>query len=338
MKDIGLDLRRLVFLGVGLLVAAAWAQPALASPAAEGKFERTLAVTGPVDLEVTTGSGNITVRPGPAGSVQVHGWIRASSDWFGGLAPEEKVKRLKANPPIVQTGNIIRIGKIEDRELKRNVSISYELVVPAETKLRMDSGSGDQQVSGVRGPVVANTGSGNIWASDIGGNLEADTGSGDVVLERVRGDVRADTGSGSVRATDVGGSLWSDTGSGDVVVTFTSASPAGDHRVDVDTGSGNVEVRGARGSVTVDTGSGDIRVEGEPTESWKLSAGSGDVTARVPAQAAFDLDAHSDSGSLSSAHPGTVLGTLGRQELKGKVRGGGAVIWVDTGSGNIRIE
>lgn len=32
--------------------------------AAEGSFERTLTVTGPVELTVTTGSGSITVRTG----------------------------------------------------------------------------------------------------------------------------------------------------------------------------------------------------------------------------------------------------------------------------------
>jgi len=109
------------------------AQPLLAAWPfnAEGSFERTLSVTGEVDLNVTTGSGSITVRPGESGRVYVKAQIRAR----GGDA-EEKVRRLEASPPIEQNGNVIRIGRIEDRELRRNVSISYELVVPATTRLK----------------------------------------------------------------------------------------------------------------------------------------------------------------------------------------------------------
>ncbi|MGH9710042.1 MAG: hypothetical protein ACRD37_05815, partial [Candidatus Acidiferrales bacterium] len=35
--------------------------PALARAAADGHFDKTLTVSGPVDMDVATGSGNITV-------------------------------------------------------------------------------------------------------------------------------------------------------------------------------------------------------------------------------------------------------------------------------------
>ena len=54
---------------------------------AEGHFERTLKVSGHVDLDVQSGSGNITVHPGDSSSVVVQGHIKAGSSWFssGGL-------------------------------------------------------------------------------------------------------------------------------------------------------------------------------------------------------------------------------------------------------------
>jgi hypothetical protein len=55
--------------------------PAIA--AAEGSFQRTLQVTGPVNMDLTTGSGNVEVRTGSSSQVQVTGHIRAS-EWFGG--------------------------------------------------------------------------------------------------------------------------------------------------------------------------------------------------------------------------------------------------------------
>ncbi|HYM12846.1 MAG TPA: hypothetical protein VEU62_19060, partial [Bryobacterales bacterium] len=54
------------------LALAALVVPGLAT-AAEGTFERTLQVSGPVDLDVSTGAGGITVRAGSAGTVRVTG-------------------------------------------------------------------------------------------------------------------------------------------------------------------------------------------------------------------------------------------------------------------------
>ena len=60
--------------------------------------------------------------PGGSGEVQVHGRIRIG-EWFGGNA-EERIKRLEANPPIQQSGNQIRIGHIDDPELRHSCQIA----------------------------------------------------------------------------------------------------------------------------------------------------------------------------------------------------------------------
>ena len=93
-----------------LIPAAAQAQRA------EGSFERTLTVAGRPDVEIESGSGSIEVRQGAAGRVEVRGRIRAT-DWGwrrGRYSAEERVKSLEANPPVTQTGNVVRIGRIAD--------------------------------------------------------------------------------------------------------------------------------------------------------------------------------------------------------------------------------
>src|ERR1700744_4295460 len=101
-------------------MASLLALPAFA--AAEGSFQRTLTVTGPVHMDLATGSGDVRVRAGGTNQVQVTGHIRVS-DWAGGDA-QQKISRLEANPPIAQSGNEIHIGRIDDAELRHNVSIS----------------------------------------------------------------------------------------------------------------------------------------------------------------------------------------------------------------------
>jgi len=318
--------------GILLIVALAMlCFPCAGALAAEGSFERTLRVTGAVDLDVTTGSGNIEVRTGDAATVKVYGRIQARDGY--GISGEEKVRMLESNPPIEQAGNSIRIGHIHDEELRHNLSISYELVVPTETKLHSSTGSGHQTITGIRGPLRANTGSGGLTLSRIGGEVRADSGSGNIEMESVAARAYATAGSGSIRALGIAGGFVASTGSGRVTLEQTAP---GD--VQVKTGSGSVEVTRLRGGLEASTGSGHIEVKGEPTAEWKLSAGSGSIELSLPSQAAFDLNARSSSGTITVNHPLTVEGAIGRRLVAGKVRGGGVLLDIQTGSGNIRID
>ena len=313
-------------------VAALWAAaPAWAE--AEGRFDRTLSVSGAVDLDVETGSGNITVRPGQSGKVEIHGKIRANNGLWSGRRVEEKIHEIEANPPIQQEGNTIRIGHVTDRDLFRHISISYELIVPAETRLRSQSGSGDQSVDGIAGPVEATIGSGGLRISNLGGEVRARTGSGDVELNSVHGSAHVSAGSGAIQATGIAGSLVASTGSGNVKLEQTAG---GD--VEVETGSGDVELSRVKGAVRVTTGSGTILAEGEPTGHWRLHTGSGNVSIRLPAEAAFDLSAHTSSGTIESSHEVAVQGIISPKELHGKVRGGGNLVDLSTSSGSIEIK
>lgn len=286
----------------------------------EGSFARTLTVSGPVDLEVQTGSGDIEIRIGPAGAVQVNARIRAWA-WNQSDAAA-RVREIEADPPIEQHGSTVRVG------LRRGardgwgkwdggdrVSISYVLTVPAETRLRARSGSGDQVLAGVRGDVDASSGSGDIRVGAAGGAVRATTGSGDIYVDGASAGVEARTGSGDVVVND-----------------------AGSGRTGVGTGSGDVRVAGVRGPLSLHTASGDIRVEGTPTGNWNLAASSGDVHVVMAGNVGFDLQASSSSGRIDSDAPVTVSGRLSRRALRGQVRGGGPLVAISTASGNITVR
>ena len=303
--------------------------PAMAS--AEGSFQRTLTVTGPANIDLSTGSGSVHVRSGGSGQVEVSAHIKVTN-WFGGDG-EQKVREIEKNPPIQQSGNDIRIGHSEDSELFHNVSISYELVVPAETQLRSRTGSGGQTIEGLQREVEIQTGSGGLKISDIGNTVRAETGSGDVEIRAVKGNVRTRTGSGSIHANEIGGGFEGHTGSGHISLDQTAPGA-----VRVETGSGGMDLRGVKGSLEATAGSGTITAEGDPTGSWTVHSGSGGIQLKLVSTAGFDLDAHTSSGSISVSQPVTVQGTMGKRELRGKVNGGGVPVEVETGSGNIEIR
>ena len=201
-----------------VLSSAAWAS-------AEGSFDRTLKVSGHVDLDVQSGSGNITVHPGDSSSVVVRGHIKVSESWFsgGGLSAEEKVKRIEQNPPIEQNGNSVRIGHIEDESLRNNISVSYDISVPKDTSVQSHTGSGDERVSDITGPVRANSGSGNITLSSIGSEVRANAGSGDLDISNVQGRAYTETGSGNIKATGIAGGFDARAGSGDITFEQTAS-------------------------------------------------------------------------------------------------------------------
>jgi DUF4097 and DUF4098 domain-containing protein YvlB len=305
---------------------ACW--PAMAGD--DGHFDRTLAVTGPVDLDVQTGSGDITVHVGDSAKVEIHGRIHPNHSFLSGDV-QQRIQEIETNPPIEQAGNTIRVGHIENHDWK-NVAIGYDLIVPVQTKLRSESGSGDQTVDGISGPVDSNSGSGNVKLANIAGEAHARTGSGDIELNTIQGNTRATAGSGGIRAIAVSGGLTASSGSGNVKLEQSSADAA------IGTGSGDVEIEGAKGAAKIQTGSGKITAQGEPTGEWHLHSGSGDVTVGFPVQAAFNLVAHTSSGHIETTRTIAVQGKLNPRELEGTSGSGGPTVELSTSSGNICIR
>lgn len=98
--------RLIILLATALLISI----PAFAS--SDGSFDRSYQVNGPVDLEVLSHSGDITIHNGPSGTVTIHGKIHVGTLWFGGDHNSD-VQAIQNNPPIQQNGNRIRIDYVK---------------------------------------------------------------------------------------------------------------------------------------------------------------------------------------------------------------------------------
>jgi len=252
------------------IATAALALASVPALAVEATFERNLTVSGHVELNVSTGSGNIHITHGSAGQIHIFGKVK--SGWG---ANEEQVREIAAHPPIEQTGNIVRIGG--RHENLHNISIEYEIQAPADSFLDAGSGSGDVTIDGVGENAKLSTGSGNIHATGLHGGFTAETGSGDIYVEQSGdGDVKAHTGSGNVELRNVRGGLRAGTGSGDIKVAGAATAPW-----KLETGSGNVEYWAGSSPLNLDasTGSGSIHTDHE-----MLTQGSSDrhhVTGKI---------------------------------------------------------
>ena len=154
--------------------------------------------------------------------------------------------------------------------------------------------------------VLARTGSGSFEASGTG-EVQADTGSGDIELSSVRGDADVRSGSGEVTVDRVtGGSVVARTGSGDITVSRSEVE-----RVSGRTGSGDVEVglTVEPEEVLARTGSGDVDVElprGDASYAVTVRTGSGDQRVDVRTDPSSDrvVDVQTGSGDASVLYAG----------------------------------
>jgi len=299
----------------------------------QGTFDRTLKVTGAVDLDIGTGAGYINIKTGSTGSVIIHATVKVSDDGWSIDDAKARLQRILQNPPIEQNGNFIHVGRSDDPDLRRNVAISYDVTVPADTRANSSTGSGSQTVEGIAGPLRISTGSGTLRVTNIGNEVRANTGSGEITLDGVKGAVTASTGSGNISAKGIAGGFEARTGSGRVQLDQVSAG-----NVSVSTGSGEVTLNNVKGSLRVGTGSGTIRAQGEMTGDWTVETASGSVVVDLPRNAGFELSARSSSGSIEVEREITMQGTITRREVRGKVGGGGYLLQARTSSGSIRVR
>ncbi len=253
-------------------------------------FDRSLTVSGEAQLMVSTGSGNIHLTRGSGDQIHIHAKIHVNHD-----GSEEQARRIAANPPIEQSGNVIRVGQ-QHEEHWRGISIDYQIEAPAGTLLGATSGSGDVVDEGVGKNARLETGSGDIRANGLQAPFEAKTGSGNIIAE--------------------------ETGEGDVIA---------------ETGSGDIEIKDIHGGFHGKTGSGDIKATGTPSAPWTLETGSGNIemwTGNAP----LTLDASTESGSVTTEHEMLVKGSLNHHHVTGNLNGGGPLVKVETGSGDVRVH
>jgi Toastrack DUF4097 len=260
----------------------------------DGSFERTLTVSGFTDLDLTTDAGGISVVPGPPGTVRIRGILKASDNWLRLGNVEARIREVEAHPPIVQTGNTIRVDG-RDRSLFRGISMRLEVEAPPDSRLRARADSGGIEVRGLKGPVECHTDSGGVHASDIGGEVRASSDSGGIHLRGVHGPVYARADSGGIDALDVAGSVDAEADSGGIRISQTTPASI---RTRVDSGGAEITLAKAGG---------------------------------------YDIRAQTGSGHISAPDV-TVSGTISRNEVNGKLRGGGALVDVRADSGRIDIR
>lgn len=233
----------LLLFGWTALTAVAWA--------AQGSYRVHLAI--PVRgraLSVQVDSGQLSVGPGPAGTLRVTGTAR--------YALARSAVSWKSGPKGVSV-------RSRCRQLAGPCSFTYAVAIPQGSIAGIDDSSGDVTARGLAGPLTVRA------------------GSGDVRVSALSGAVRISDDSGNVNGSSLTGpELTISAGSGDVGLTGLVSRD-----VTVTDQSGNTTLTFARvpGRVQVSADSGDVTLVLPPGgTAYRVVAhsSSGSTAVRVP--------------------------------------------------------
>ena len=193
------------------------------------RIEQSFTVGTAPALQVDNFAGGVTVRPGPAGTIQViavkKGFSQSTRD------------RIQVQMTEQADGVLI---KTERPSGLSSGSVDLEIVAPADTRLQLHTGSGGVVAEDMAGPATVDTGSGGIDLLDVKAVERAETGSGGITVRGASGPIRLQTGSGGIEYEGAPqGECRFHTGSGGIDLALPADLNA---RVDLSTGSGSIRV------------------------------------------------------------------------------------------------
>jgi len=166
---------------------------------------------------------------------------------------------------------------VEGRSLRHarypRLLVGYELKVPREFHVTVETNGGEIRLEELGGTVEATTAGGSITGTDLGGPARIETQGGDISLGNVGGELRCSTAGGSIRVGDVKGNAVLETSGGGIQVGRVS----GDLRAE--TAGGSIRIAGADGDITAATAGGGIEVgESKGRLSAQTAGGNINIT------------------------------------------------------------
>lgn len=304
-----------------------------------------------------TVSANLVVKVSNySGNIIVSGWDKTTLQVFS--EQPEKIRLREEGTSIIVGGARESLG-------------DFELRVPKDATLDIETSSGSIRVTSVRGRVdirtssgdidlrqvgttVVRSNSGDIYLERINGDTSVFSKGGDLVVKQVTGDINVKMLSGDVSVSDVEGNANISAVSGDILVrgvtgNLKATSISGDvriesvcKRVEASSASGGVSVSGSVEYLEISSASDDVSYTGTLKAGgvYRLKTVSGDAVVAVPAETTgFTVTLSSYNGEVESSFPITVVESSSslNRKVEGRVGDGKAELYIDSFSGAAKL-
>jgi len=296
-----------------LLISSAQAAASGATIQDEPYRVETFDINAAGKLNVNTSGGYITVKGSSSNSVRVEMYVRKNGRNY--LPEDTNLDEWEIN--ISESGNTVK-AKAKRRDNgwslfgRNNFSISFVVYTPREISTDLNTSGGHIKIHGLEGNQQLATSGGHLNMSNLKGTVNARTSGGYIELSDVQGDVEARTSGGYINVENATGKLA------------------------VKTSGGQIDLKNVNGSIKARTSGGRISASLTSIDQFvDLRTSGGNVSIGVPANIGLDLDLR---GSYVNTQLENFSGKVDRDEVEGKLNGGGPMLSARTSGGTVSLS
>ncbi len=311
---------------------------------------RSLSAETISNVEVKTSGGSISVTGVDPSAARVEVYISANNG--SSISKEELETRLQQYDLNVTVNNnkVAAIAKARERNMnwKKSLNISFKVFVPTQVNTDLATSGGSISLSNLKGSHSFSTSGGSLSVDNVSGETDGRTSGGsiqvanskdDIKLSTSGGSIHAESCSGNLRLTTSGGSINLAHLSGDIEATTSGGSISGtDIRGELksNTSGGTIRLANLMCSLETSTSGGSIDVGIKEFGKYvKISNSAGNIDLTVPAGKGLDLSLAGSRISVPAMQNFT--GKMDKEEVEGKLNGGGVPVTIRAGAGRISL-
>lgn len=298
---------------------------------AEERINRTFEVEPGGQLSVDVDSGSIEVKPSDSRKVYVEMYRRLEA------GSAEEARSLLERYPVrfSQTGNNIYIESDGPNGRYRK-NMELRISVPHNFNVDLKTSGGNIGVEGLQGTVKSSTSGGNLRFTNIEGPVRGATSGGSINVKDIEGEAVVKTSGGSINIINVSENVVAHTSGGSITANRIGG------KLEAKTSGGSLNLEDISGEIEGQSSGGSVTARFlKPIEAnCRLATSGGSVNVFLPENSQFDLDAEANSGHVVTEFPIsiTLQGKLDGSSLRGRINGGGPVIYCRTSGSNINLK
>ncbi|QNF32625.1 DUF4097 family beta strand repeat protein [Adhaeribacter swui] len=307
------------------------------------------------NVEVKTSGGSIAVTGGSNADARVEVYVNSNRERSGQtLTKDEIQKRLAEDYDLsvtVSGGKLIARAKPREQGMdwKRGLNISFRVFVPEKVATNLTTSGGNIQLTNISGEQHFTTSGGDLQIDRVSGRTKGSTSGGSIHLKNSKDFMDLTTSGGDINATDCTGNLQLATSGGSLHLTnlngvINASTSGGDvdgnnitGELSAHTSGGDIELKDMACSLSTSTSGGNLEVAiKKPGKYIKLNNSGGDISLHLPKNISADLDLQADEVNVGTLN--AFNGVIQKDEVRGKLNGGGVRITADAGSGNLSLS
>ncbi|HSU50600.1 MAG TPA: hypothetical protein VLJ41_08415 [Segetibacter sp.] len=304
------------------------------------------------NVEVKTSGGSISVTGVNPSEARVEVYVRGNNQ-PGKLSKDEIERRLQENYDLsvsVSNNKVTAIAKPKRQNMngKESLSISFRIFSPQNLISDLRTSGGSISLKNLTGSQDFQTSGGSLRVDDLSGKVRGRTSGGSIHVSNSKDDINLGTSGGSISAENCNGNLSLTTSGGSLNLSDL------DGNIEATTSGGSIQANNIKGQLLTTTSGGSVKLNdlacsletstsgGSMQVSLKelgkyvrISNSGGNIDVQIPNK---NVDLKLTGQRISIPSLNNFNGRMDKEEVEGKLNGGGIPVTVRAGSGRVNLS